>query len=32
MAEHNVESGPATIEELEREVDQVDRFMRARGR
>ena len=32
MAAHNVESGPATTEELEREVDQVDRFMRERGR
>ena len=31
MAEHNIGSGPATIEVLEREVDQVDRFMRERG-
>ena len=31
MAEHNIESGPATIEALEREVDQVDGFMRERG-
>jgi len=31
MAEHNIESGSATIEELEREVDQVDRCMRERG-
>ncbi len=31
MAEHHIESGPATIEELEREVEQVDRFVRESG-
>jgi hypothetical protein len=29
--EHKIESGPATIEEMEREVDHVDLFLRERG-